>query len=269
MKSNKSMQNFLLNIKTIISITTISCFILITQAKSQSKNDILINNDWAKSPIQIDGNLNDWQDSLTHRNESMQISYNLKNDGKKLYMAIKSHNKQNLNRIIARGISFSFNTEGQKKPGETIIFPVFDRVSQPKKPVTVPPAQAEKQLLSRITRLFVTGFSGIKDGPVSLNNTYGISAAAGFDGKGQLIIEVAIPFDELKINGTPESIACLIEINGIRQPKTAFDPNRNSARRDRFGNPNRDYRFDRQPAIDKQSLATGFWFKSNLAKNPN
>jgi hypothetical protein len=103
----------------------------------------------------------------------------------------------------------------------------------------------------------------------SLNNTYGISAAAGFDGNDNFAIELAIPFDQLGITpvqGKP--IACLFQINGVKQPRTPYDPERNS-RRGMYGYPSRDYGYDRRPAVNKQNLAAGFWVKSILATKPN
>lgn len=266
------MKSYSTTSKIFVFLLITGCLLFVNNSKAQSKNDIIINNQWAANTLKVDGKLDEWGDSLQNFNENTGFSYNLKNNQGMLYLAIKSHNKQNLNRIIARGISFSFNTEGKKKQGETLIFPVFDRVSTPKKPVkpVSGPEQTRQeydQLLSRISRLFITGFSDIKDGPISLNNTYGISAAAGFDEQGNLTIEVAVPFEQLQITNKATQLACLIEINGIKQVRSTYDPNRNS-RNNRYGYPNRDYGYDRRPAVDKQLLATGFWIKSSLAKQP-
>ena len=98
-----------------------------------------------------------------------------------------------------------------------------------------------------------------------MNNTYGIGAAAGFDSENNLVTEIAIPLQHLGITNNHESIAILIEINGIKQPRTAYNPNRDS-RSGMYGYPNRDYRYDRRPLVNKQNAATGFWVKSTLAK---
>ena len=237
------------------------------------KNDDIIVNQWASDSLQIDGELGDWGDSLKYYNENTRFSFNLRNNNEMIYLAINSQDKQNLNRILARGISFSINTEGKKKPGATVIFPLVVRTSQPKKPIK--PRQDNKevqeQILTRIQQIFVTGFPEILDGPISLKNTYGISASAGFDTLGNLTMEVAIPFSLLGITPEQNLIACLIEINGIKAPRAAYDPYRDERnRRNRmYGYPSRDYGYDRQPGINKQNLSTGFWIKSTLAKNLN
>ncbi|HUH33757.1 MAG TPA: hypothetical protein VLZ28_07365 [Daejeonella sp.] len=231
------------------------------------KNDGIIINQWAPKPIEVDGQLKDWNDSLQYFNEDTQFAFNLLNDDKTLYLAIKSKNKDNLNRILARGISFSVNTEGKKKPGSTVIFPVMERTSQPVKTVKgqVDVKEMQAQTLSRMRRINVTGFAEILDGSISMDNTYGIAAAASFDSENNLIAEIAIPFHLLGITNNHELIAVLIEINGIKQPRSAYNPNRDS-RSGMYGYPSRDYRYDRRPVINKQNTASGFWIKSTLAK---
>ena len=237
------------------------------------KNDDTIVNQWASDSLQIDGDLKDWGDSLKYFNENTNFSFNLRNNNETIYLAIKSRDKQNLSRILARGISFSINSEGKKKPGATVIFPLVARSSQPQKPTTPnkDSKEVQKQILKRIQQIFVTGFPEIIDGPVSMKNTYGISAAAGFDTQDNLIVEVAIPFSHLGFTAEQNLIACLIEINGVKPPRTAYDPYREERnRRNRmYGYPTRDYNFDRRPGVNKQNLATGFWIKSALAKNLN
>ena len=244
------------------------CFLVVKSTTAQViKDDGVIINEWAQKPIDIDGQLKDWNDSLRYFNEDTQFAFNILNDDKTLYLAIKSKNKQNLNRIFARGISFSVNTEGKKKSGPTVIFPVVERTSQSSKPQKKQPDIKEVQadILSRIRKINVTGFPEILDGPVSMNNTYGIAASAGFDSNDDFVTEIAIPLHLLGISTKHELIAVLIEINGIKQARSTYNPNRDS-RRDMYGYPNRDYRYDRRPVINKQNSPIGFWIKSTLAK---
>jgi hypothetical protein len=245
-----------------------SCVFLFKSSTAQTiKNDDLVVSRWAEKPINVDGQLKDWNDSLRYSNDDTQFAFNLSNDDKTLYLAIKSKNKQNLNRILARGISFSVNTDGKKKAKETVVFPIIERSSQQVKPLKGQPDIKEEQanILSRMQKIDVSGFAEILDGSISMNNTYGIGAAAGFDSENNLVTEIAIPLQHLGITNNHESIAILIEINGIKQPRTAYNPNRDS-RSGMYGYPNRDYRYDRRPLVNKQNAATGFWVKSTLAK---
>lgn len=257
----------------LIFALLLTCLLIPRPAEAQNKGNQDVMNEWAAATLKIDGNLNDWGDSLKLYHENTRFSFNISNNKDYLYMAIKSRDKNNLSRILARGISFSVNTEGKKKPGQTIVFPVFARGSQIPKPANLKTKEEiqknQEQILSKINQLRVYGFTDVLDGAVSLNNTYGISAAANFDGQDNMVIEIAIPFQLLKISNINEPISCLIEINGIKPPKSTYNPDMYPRRNRRYGGyDNRNYDYERRPSIDKQLLSTGFWIKSTLAKNP-
>ena len=249
----------------------ISCLFSFKTSIAQTvKGDDMVLNQWASNSVEIDGNLKDWSDSLRYYHENTRFSFNIVNNQEVLYVAIKSHDKQNLNRILARGISFSVNAEGKKKAGPTVIFPVL-QTRQPVKSVRPQQESKEKkqlEILSGIKKINVTGFSEILDGSISLANSYGIAAAAGFDKEDNLVLELAIPLQLLNITTDQKIIACSIEINGIKSARAVYDPNRDR-RRDMYGNRSMDYGYDRRPAVNKQNLATGFWIKSTLAKKNN
>lgn len=247
----------------------VCCILFFNSTKAQTRDDMIVNQ-WAAETLKIDGQLNDWGDSLKYYNENTRFSFNIRNNQETLYLAIRSRDKQNLNRILSRGISFSVNTEGKKKPGATVVFPVIDRSSQPLKP-TKPQQEVkevQQEILSKIRKINVNGFREILDGSISMNNTYGISAAAGFDKQDNFMIEIAIPLQLLEITADQSLLACSIEINGIKAAKTSYDPYRDR-RSGMYGYPSRDYGYDRRPAVNKQNLATGFWIKTTLAKNLN
>lgn len=253
----------------------ISLSLFVNVLVAQNKNNDLIKNEWAVNPLSVDGNLKDWGDSLKYFNESTQFSFDIRNNNDFLYVAIISKNKQNLNRILARGITFSVNTEDRKKNGATVVFPVIDRLNltpgsgKEKAPATQPDQQFQEQIISKITKINVSGFPDIIDGPVSLKNSYGISAAAAFNGQDNFVIEFAIPFSQLGISPVAgQQIACLFQLNGVKQPRTTYDPNRNS-RGGMYGYPSRDYGYDRRPVVNRQNLTAGFWVKSILTTRIN
>lgn len=250
-----------------------SSLLQINPLAAQTKGDDFTINQWVEKSLNIDGKLDDWGDSLKNYNENTRFSYSIKNNGDMLYLAIKSQDKKNLNRILTRGISFSVNTEGKKKTGETVIFPILDRGVQLNKLTDVKIAgqtkNRQEQILTKITQIRVNGFADILDGPISMQNTYGISAAANFDDHEQMTVEIAIPFHLLKITDTQNPILCLIEINGIKPPKSTYNPDMTPRRNRRYGGyDNRNYDYQRGPSIDKNLLSAGFWVKIILAKKP-
>jgi len=192
-------------------------------ARSQKKAE-LITSLWADKLILIDGHLNDWNDSLTLYNDATKLYYNIANDDENIYLAIKNGSQQSLTRILARGISFTANIEGNKKIPTMITFPVLDRTPGKKLNETErpEPEEMQKRILERIKEIRVDGFKEIVDGGISLYNTYGIKAAAAFDSKNNLIQEIVIPIRLLGIEpGRTEPITYGIRINGFQGPSAA------------------------------------------------
>lgn len=189
-------------------------------AFSQKKAE-LISSKWADKQVQVDGLLDDWNDSLSLYNEPTKLYYNLSNDDENIYLAIKNSSKEDLTKILARGISFSANIESSKKQAPTVIFPVLDRTPGKKRVETEQPEPEEiqKRILTRIKEIKVEGFKEIIDGGISLYNTYGIKAAAAFDSNGNLVQEIAIPIRLLGLEpGRTEPIIYGIKINGFQGP---------------------------------------------------
>ena len=188
-------------------------------AYSQKKAE-LIKSLWADKPILIDGQINDWNDSLTLYNDAAKLYYNIANDDENIYLAIKNGAQESLTRILARGISFSANIENKKIPA-MVTFPLLDRTPGKKRNETEQPEPEEiqRRILERIKEIRVDGFKEIIDGGISLYNTYGIKAAAAFDSKNNLIQEIAIPIRLLGIEpGRTEPITYGIRINGFQGP---------------------------------------------------
>ena len=251
------------------------CFSLLSfrpAAAQTIKGDEQIRSHWSAGSIKADGHLHDWKDSLSYHNEDTRFSFDISNDDETLFIAVKSEDNQNLNRIFSRGISFSFNTEGKKKAGATIVFPILERGAQTgrsgKTPSAAESKELRKKMLADIRRINVYGFPEIRDGAISIQNTYGIAAAATFNEQEDLIIELEVPLRLLGITTDSQPIACLFEINGVKAPRAAYDPNRDP-RNTRYGYPSRGYGYERLPRYNKNNEPTGFWVRTTLAKNLN
>lgn len=240
-----------------------------TVTAQKIKGDEQINSKWAADSLKIDGELADWKDSLSFYNEDTRFAFSVSNNNQTLFIAVKSQDSKNLGRIFSRGISFSFNTEGKKKAISTIVFPVIERGGQANRPAKAPTAaqikDLQKKMLSDIKRFNVYGFPDVRDGAISIQNTYGISAAATFDSQENLVIEIAVPLRLLGVTTDHQPIACLFEINGIKAPRATYDPNRDT-RNTRYGYPTRDYGYERLPRYNRINEPTGFWVKTTLAK---
>lgn len=95
-------------------------------AWAQKKAEAILTK-WADRAPAIDGQLNDWNDSLDHYNNTAKLYYSLTNDNENIYLAIKNNSRENLMTILATGISFSANIESNKKNPPKVTFPIVDR----------------------------------------------------------------------------------------------------------------------------------------------
>ncbi len=189
-------------------------------AVAQKNIKDLVQSSKAPASVSIDAKLNEWNLGDLQHNKASQISFLIANNDSTLLLVVKSDKVADTKRLLAGGISFSVNTSGQKKPKETLIFPLFNRNNRlassnnSKKPVD--PAQRLKEELAGLNEIGVNGFDQILDGKIALNNDYGIRAAAGLNEDGFLVCEYALPMKLLQMNGIKSDIfACQISVNGL------------------------------------------------------
>jgi hypothetical protein len=247
-------------------------------AFSQKKGENSVNS-WPGNAIKVDGKINDWNDSLASYNADTKFYYAISNNDENIYLAIKSINSADISRIFAGGISFLINTEGKKKPGYTITFPVIERknVRNPKsknsRSSTDSPdiKEIRKQMLAQIKEIKVEGFKTIIDGGISLYNNYGIQAAVAFDDNDHLVYEVAVPLSLLDLSAeSPVLLAYNIKINGLVRPQMpgGVRPDGRSSMQTRSGNNAFGSSSGRPDGIETSKLfsSTDFWIRSQLAK---
>src|SRR5690606_25620030 len=124
------------------------------------------------------------------------------NDDQNIYLALQSASSEDLTKIFAGGISFSANIEGKKKDHPTVTFPLPHRVTGGSRNPRERPGleEMQKQVLSRIRDIKVSGFKDIIVVCISLQNNYGIKAAAAFYNNNNLISEIAIPLALLDLD---------------------------------------------------------------------
>lgn len=220
-----------MRLKNILFTLSLIGVHLATQA--QKKNEV-IENSIAPQQVKIDGKLNEWGDSLKNYNAAAKLSYVIANDENKLYLAIRSSDKQIISKIMVGGIDFTVNTSGKKKEGPTVTFPVINRQGmrqQGGKPnkQQFDTTEMRQKMFSQIKEIKVNHFKSIVDGSISIYNDYGISAAVAYDASGGLVYELAIPLQQLELSATDNKVlAYNIKINGLQLPQMPSEGNRES-----------------------------------------
>lgn len=182
--------------------------------------------------ITIDGNLNDWGDSLRYYNPEKKLNYTLANDQQNLYLAIRFNDRMEQERIMRAGLTWSVNPKGKKKDAYSLTFPVAEQngaqiQALPKPEDNNTPEQRErmnrdemrKARLTQLRNMKVTGFKDIDYDIITTTNSYGFKAALNFDEEGNLIYEAAIPLKFFEADDIVKNEwAFNIKVNGISRP---------------------------------------------------
>ncbi len=221
------MKRAALIIRPMLSSVLIAISIL---AKAQKIDQVQNGSFRPKSTVKIDGKLTEWGDTLKAYNKTVKFFYTLANDDKNIYLAIKSTNHANNNKILAGGISFTINAAGKKrdKKAFVITYPVITATGgrvggrgrrgfgqQQEAPDSAAIAAQQKTTLASAKEISAIGFKDITDTVISIYNEYSIKAAANFDEKGNFIYELSVPLSLLGITADGKTeIAYNIKVNG-------------------------------------------------------
>src|SRR5690606_24606271 len=169
------------------------------------------------SPIEIDGELTDWKDTLAYYYDEQDMKYSVANDSEFLYISIQIPNKIQQLKAINSGFSISVNTDLKEKDGPTVIFPIPDIAAvraMNSKEAYEKETNRRQAGLNMVRAIFVHGFEGIVNGRISLQNKYGIKTAIKIDSADRLNYEAAISLEQLKIDKT-KPFALNLRINEI------------------------------------------------------
>lgn len=180
--------------------------------------------------VVIDGNLQEWGDSLSYYNDATQVNYTLANDKDHLYLVLKTNDSVEQAKILRSGVTFSIDTKARKKSSYSVTFPMYQEEN---KSFGSTGADQEKKLeagLTKLRKIQVEGFKDVEYDQITIDNTYGFKVAIEYDNRGYLVYEEAIPLallhaDELKKNVW----AFNIKING--QQRAALKTNTDEAGR--------------------------------------
>ncbi len=225
---------------------------------------------WADG-IVVDGNLEDWGDSLTNEYASQDLQYQLKNDGTHVYVAMRVVDRDRQMQVLSQGFSFMVNTSGKRRPGPTVVYPIADRLSF-RAIMSADnddrPEDMREGGLQAIRAIYVLRFDDILDGQISLDNEYGIHAEALIDSTDALCFEAKVPLRRLGIrSGFDQELAFNVKINGMIAPRRTTD---NRAVRQRGGYYGSPYGYGYgygQPTQSRPREEPGTWLISVLANS--
>ncbi len=116
----------ILTITTLFALTSVAAL-----AQDKKLKDVQEVSLWAPTGVKADGKLVEWNDSFQAYNKATKLYYTISNDEKNIYLAIKSTDAMNNNKIVAGAITIAINTEGKKKTENTykITYPVIEPIT--------------------------------------------------------------------------------------------------------------------------------------------
>ncbi|MFA6085696.1 hypothetical protein [Mucilaginibacter sp.] len=209
------------------TIMLFSALTLVTSAVKAQTSKAPGNMQPPPANVVIDGNLNEWGDSLRYLNEEKKIPYTLANDQENLYVAIRINDRMEQARIINAGITLSIDPKGKKKETFAMTFPLSAPGSKPQfgfsKDDNGEVSQQDRDELARerlttLRNIKVTGFKDIEYDMITTSNTYGIKAAINYDADGNLVYEAAIPLKFFHADSPSKSEwAFNFKINGMQK----------------------------------------------------
>ncbi|SEL96729.1 hypothetical protein SAMN05216436_10122 [bacterium A37T11] len=212
--------------KNVLNIFSVALLLLLffpneLSAQSKKKEKEKPELEWL-TKVTIDGKLDEWKDSLSYLYDSQKLRYSVANNGFAVFVAMRVSGMDKQIQALSQGFSFMVNTDGKKKPGPRVVFPIPDRESL-RAIMSADnenrPKDMREGALKAIRSFYVVGFNDIVDGQISLENQYGIRAAVAIDSTDALCFEAVIPLQRLDISSNSgKELAFNVKINGVIMP---------------------------------------------------
>ncbi|GGE34508.1 hypothetical protein [Sphingobacterium cellulitidis] len=165
--------------------------------------------------VAVDGDIKEWGNHLSIIGQDSSWSFAVTNDANYLYTAVQIKDLALQQEATRNGIIVNINTEGKKKDGALLIFPIPDSESirAMRNDENLPNMNVREELIKRSRGYGVKGFARIVDGRLSFENTYGVHAVAKLMDNDVLVYESKIPIQAIGIKDLKNPIAIQIMIN--------------------------------------------------------
>ncbi|MGO4875680.1 hypothetical protein ACEN2P_03695 [Pedobacter psychrotolerans] len=185
-------------------LIALSLFAIISCSYSLSAQEVEENIRMDK-PFKADGISNEWNEPLNQYNDATKLAFALANDDQHLYIIIESLDPQTTFSVLRGGITLNINTQGKKKDGVKLLFPLIEQSPIPAtaevKDRPRPGESSEMHDPNAMTKsIKVSGFKNITDGNLPAINPYGITTGMHIHPNKDLIYELSIPLAQLQVN---------------------------------------------------------------------
>lgn len=160
------------------------------------------NSRFAEDMPKIDGVFSEWHREMRFFKDDAKVGYDISNDKENLYLVFQASDFQVMH-LLARGIIININTDGKKRDGAVLKYPVaadFGNETRPKpndqqqgaKPNNAKPFSSPKKLK-------ITGFNGLPNDTLNADSISFIKVASTMVANKGYTVELAIPLKNLGI----------------------------------------------------------------------
>ncbi len=196
--------------KTII-LSTLMLF-LCTGLFAQKKTEYQLT---PAFPVTVDGDLSEWRNKLSPVDADSSWSFAVSQDADFFYIAIQVKDKMLQQDAARHGFIVNINTEGKKKEGAQLFYPIPDSESirALSRDDNLANMNIREELIKRSRGYGLKGFAHIVDGLLSFENTYDVKAFAKLNEQDQLLYEAMIPIKAIGFKRNQEKFALQLAIN--------------------------------------------------------
>jgi len=171
-----------------------------------------------KEGITVNGNSQEWENSLFSYNKPALVNYAIVNDSNAIYICIRIADEAVQMKVVRNGIELRFNSKGKKKAEATLHYPIGGRMNQgvqhDRKTMHLMYLLQMQDMESSGFKNGVNGFQNIKSG------RNGLAAAVNWDSAGVMVYEARIPFNAFAEDvRAANPLAVGIVIKGAPKPK--------------------------------------------------
>lgn len=213
-------------------------------------------------PVEVDADLSEWEDQLAPIDQDSSWSLAISNDAQFIYAAVQINDVALQQEAARNGIIININTDGKKRDGAQLTFPIPDSESirAMVNDENLPNMNVREELIKRSRGYGVQGFVRIVDGRLSFDNTYGVHAAARLTDDDRLVYESKIPIEALGLSDRQSEIAIQCVINNRFSILQKTLKNRSNPRGGIYGR--------RPPSVKSPyRMKTDVWIVSRLNEN--
>ena len=171
-----------------------------------------------KEGIKVNGNSNEWENSLFSYNKPAQVNYAIVNDTNAFYICVRIADEITQIKVLLSGIELRFNSKGKKKAEATLHFPIGGRMNTG---IQHNRKTLHLMYLLQMQDMELSGFkTGVNGSQNIKSEKNGFEASVNWDSTDILVYEARIPFDVFAEDiRAANPLAVGIVIKGAPKPK--------------------------------------------------